>query len=73
MRKSSNATTVATPTLSVGDRAYNAALDHGAVTGAHAHIIARASVEHMKRGSQVATGYTTGFATGFLAGWRSVK
>lgn len=73
MRKSSNANTVATPTLSAGDRAYNAALEHGAVTGAHAHLVARASVAHLKRGSQVATGYTTGFATGFLAGWKSVK
>lgn len=73
MRKSSKTTTVATPALSVGDRAYNAALDHGAVIGAHTHIAARASVAGLKRGSQVATGYTTGFATGFLAGWRSVR
>lgn len=71
MRKST--TTAAVATLPLEDRAYNAALDHGAVIGAHTHIAARAAVAGLKKGSATAHGYTTGFGKGFLAGWRSVK
>lgn len=67
-----NTTSNTTP-LSTSDRAYNKALDHGAVAGAYTHIAARASVAGLKKGGLTTHAYTTGFTAGFLAGWRSVK
>jgi hypothetical protein len=72
MRKSS-ATTNTAATLSPYDAGYNAALEPFAVAGAQTHVVARASVAHLKRGTSATAGFSVGAFHGFIAGWKSVK
>ena len=60
-------------TLSTHDKPFNAGFDHGAMVGVHARVIARTSVEHLKKGSSATTGYGKGFFLGFKTGWNAVK
>ncbi len=72
MNRTTNKELAPATALTLGDRAFNQGLDHGAQVGAYTKVIATASVTHLKRGSSATTNYSHGFARGFLAGWKAV-